>query len=129
MTSPAHTSSVSHLSPAQQQYLERMLVEERDRLRRLLARRRWRAAADGENEAGLNRAPNHLAELGTETMQETLDGALATRETATLTQIDAALRRLYQRPDRYGIDEATGEPIPFERLEVIPWARHGVPLG
>lgn len=129
MTSPAHSSSTSHLSPAQQQLLERILLEERDRIRRILARRRRLRATDVEDEAGVNRAPNHLAELGSETMQQTLDGALATRETATLAQIDAALRRLYRRPDRFGVDDVTGEPIPFERLEVIPWARHAVPLG
>jgi RNA polymerase-binding transcription factor DksA len=40
-----------------------------------------------------------------------------------LAEIDAALERLYRKPERYGHDERTGEEIPFERLDPIPWAR------
>jgi len=40
-----------------------------------------------------------------------------------LEEIDAALERLYRTPERFGICEETGRPIPFERLEIIPWAR------
>lgn len=42
----------------------------------------------------------------------------------TINEIDAALARM--RDGRYGISETTGEPIPFERLQLIPWARTGV---
>ena len=47
----------------------------------------------------------------------------AERATAELTEIDAALDRLYNNPDAYGRDERTGQPIPFARLDIIPWAR------
>ena len=46
----------------------------------------------------------------------------AARETAELAEIDAALERLYQRPEDYGRCERTGTPIPFERLDLVPWA-------
>lgn len=128
MTSPARRMP-SHLSHAQRLRLEQLLLEERTRIRRALSRRGWLRAVEAEHEAGSNRMPQHMADLGTETMQETLDGALASRETYILTQIDAALRRLYRRPHEYGTDEATGEPIPFERLEVIPWARRAMGLA
>ena len=36
-------------------------------------------------------------------------------------EIDAALRRLSD--GRYGVSEATGEPIACDRLMLIPWAR------
>jgi len=46
---------------------------------------------------------------------------LISQHSETLTEIDAALDRMKQ--DRYGVSEATGEPIDYERLLVIPWAR------
>ena len=34
-----------------------------------------------------------------------------------------ALKLLDEAPDRYGLDERTGEPISFDHLERVPWAR------
>lgn len=39
----------------------------------------------------------------------------------TIAEIDAALARL--RDGRFGISEVSGEPIRYERLRVVPWAR------
>jgi len=39
----------------------------------------------------------------------------------TMSEIDAALIRMKER--RYGVSETSGEPIDYERLLVIPWAR------
>jgi RNA polymerase-binding transcription factor DksA len=69
--------------------------------------------------------PFHLADLGTDTMNAEMDASNATRESAELAEIDAALERLYQTPEKFGIDENTNKPISLERLEVIPWARTG----
>jgi RNA polymerase-binding protein DksA len=38
----------------------------------------------------------------------------------TLEKIDRALRRIQE--GTYGISEASGKPIPLERLEAVPWA-------
>lgn len=38
-------------------------------------------------------------------------------------EIDAALRRL--EIGSYGVSETTGEPIAYDRLMLIPWARTG----
>lgn len=65
----------------------------------------------------------HQADLGTETFDRELTGSLAARDTERLHEIDDALRRLMDQPDRFGLDERTGEDIPFERLDIIPWAR------
>jgi RNA polymerase-binding transcription factor DksA len=46
--------------------------------------------------------------------------------TVELEEIDAALERLYHSPQDFGRDERTGHDIPFERLDVIPWARTGI---
>jgi DnaK suppressor protein len=40
-----------------------------------------------------------------------------------IAEIDAALRRLEN--GRYGVSETTGEPIAYDRLLLIPWARTG----
>jgi RNA polymerase-binding transcription factor DksA len=56
-------------------------------------------------------------------MQEELDASNATRVSDELAEIDAALERLYQKPDQFGICEDSGREIPFERLKIIPWAR------
>lgn len=42
----------------------------------------------------------------------------------TMAEIDSALNRLAN--GQYGISEFSGEPIPYERLLLVPWARSGV---
>lgn len=118
MSSVERLTSPSHLSPAERAHLELRLIEERTRLRRTLAR----LFADGGSSAE-GRFPDHMAEQGSETMLQQLQATFASRDTETLQEIDAALRRLYRAPERFGLDEVTGEPIPFARLDVLPWAR------
>ena len=48
---------------------------------------------------------------------------MPSRDTENLHEIDEALRRLIETPEQFGKDEVTGEDIPFERLEIVPWAR------
>ena len=67
--------------------------------------------------------PTHQADLGTDTMQEELEASNATRISRQLAEIDAALERLYSDPEHFGICEEKGTPIPYARLEIIPWAR------
>ncbi len=47
--------------------------------------------------------------------------AMVDQHRQTLNEIDAAFRRL--ETGRYGVSEKTGEPIPFGRLKLVPWAR------
>jgi DnaK suppressor protein len=113
------------LTDAQRRHLEGRLQEERARLRRDLDRSL--AAQEQEDEqdrAGdLTKYPFHPADLGTDTMDAELEASNETRMSGELAEIDAALDRLYRTPERFGICEATGRPIPFERLDLIPWAR------
>jgi RNA polymerase-binding transcription factor DksA len=46
---------------------------------------------------------------------------MATRASRELTEIDDALERLYKTPARFGVCD-DGREIPFERLDIIPWA-------
>ncbi len=40
-----------------------------------------------------------------------------------LQQVDAALQRLADDPEGFGICEKCEEPIPVKRIELMPWAR------
>lgn len=112
------------LTKKKRQHLEKRLLEERKRAQRLLGGSIADARDDGEDGTGdLTSMPLHPADLGTDTMQEELDASNATRISRELAEIDAALERLYKTPERYGICEDTGKDIPFERLDIIPWAR------
>ena len=67
--------------------------------------------------------PLHMADQGSDTMQQELDAVMVDRESSNLAEIDAALERLYEQPKSFGICERTGAEIPFERLDIVPWAR------
>ena len=113
------------LTQRQRAHLEQRLQEERARA--LAALNRTVAEHSGETEeerAGdVSAMPTHQADLGTDTIQEEIEAADATRVSRALAEIDDALDRLVRTPEKYGVCEATGEPIPFERLDLIPWAR------
>jgi len=102
------------LTPTQRKHLEARLLEERTRVVDALAR--------------YNRATRDMVQLepgdrGTDTADQERDVVNAARETAELAEIDAALERFYKRPEQYGRCERSGKPIPFERLDLVPWAR------
>lgn len=110
----------------QRKHLEQRLLQERRRVTDVLARytRQHENTASEQDRAGdLSNMPLHMADQGTDTMQMELDAVMVDRETHTLNEIDAALERLYQAPERFGICERTGQEIPFERLDIVPWAR------
>jgi DnaK suppressor protein len=113
------------LSKQQLKHLERRLKDERARLVDSLNRSvaDYSGSTDQERSGDLTSMPLHMADIGSDTMQEELDASNATRISRELAEIDAALERIYQSPETFGISEATGEVIPFERLDVIPWAR------
>lgn len=113
------------LTDAQRRHLERRLQEERAQLSRALDRSLAVQARDDEQDrAGdLSKVPFHLADLGTDSIDAEVETSNETRMSGELAEIDAALGRLYQTPERFGMCEETGRPIPFERLDLIPWAR------
>ena len=116
------------LSAAQLKHFEKRLLEERASLQQELQRYTGAEAADDEQEQSgdLTKVPFHPADLGTDTIDQEMGAANATRESAQLADIDAALERLYETPEKFGIDERTNAPPPLERREIIPWARTGI---
>ena len=113
------------LSTSQLAHLERRLREERERLLSQLHEfTNQEADEDTQDQAGdLSNLPMHMADQGTDVANEELEASIATRVSAELSEIDAALDRITNAPDTYGVDQNTGESIPFERLDIIPYAR------
>lgn len=113
------------LTARQRAHLERRLHVERARALEALNRSVAEDRADtGEERSGdVSAMPTHQADLGTDTMQQELEASNATRISEELADIDAALERLLHTPEQFGICEETGQQIPYERLEIVPWAR------
>ena len=99
---------------------ERLLAERRsamDTLGALDDRTRGQAGDDGE----LSNYPQHLADEGTDTMEQEKSYLLASAEGRRLYQIDEALRRLYKQPEDFGACAVCGREIEAERLDLLPW--------
>jgi DnaK suppressor protein len=63
----------------------------------------------------------HSADAASDSFDRDLAYSLLSLEQNALAEIDAALQRI--RDGTYGVCEITGELIPRQRLEAIPWAR------
>ena len=113
------------LTKAQRAHLEARLKEERTLALELINRDTDELAgnADQDQSGSTSRVPFHPADLGTDTIDEEIQAANATRVSNELAEIDAALERLYSNPEAFGRCEETGRDIPFDRLDIIPWAR------
>jgi len=66
----------------------------------------------------------HMADAGTDSFDRDLILGLASFEQEALYEVDAALKRI--EDGTYGVCELTGRPIPWERLEAVPWTRFSV---
>ena len=63
----------------------------------------------------------HPADAGTDSFDRDLVLGLASFQNVGVYEIDAALKRI--EDGTYGVCELTGQKIPWERLEAIPWTR------
>ena len=66
----------------------------------------------------------HPADAATDSFDRDLVLGLASFEQEGLYEIDAALRRIDD--GTYGVCELTGRPIPWKRLEAVPWTRFSI---
>lgn len=86
--------------------------------------------SDLESEALLGRSgslsalPQHIAEQGSETYEQSLSLNLAAEDRRLIREIDAALQRIDK--GTFGICEMTGKAISRERLEELPWTRYSI---
>ena len=79
---------------------------------------------EAEATGGVARIPRDLAELGSETTQSDLLRQLEDNERREVLDILAALNRIDN--GTYGVCERTGQPIPKERLDAIPWTPYTI---
>jgi DnaK suppressor protein len=95
------------------------LQAERSRIERALAEL---DPDPGDEE--LSHVDQHPADEGSELFEEELDAGLAESLREELAAIERAEQRLMQ--GTYGLSVESGEPIPDERLEAVPWAERTV---
>ena len=101
---------------------KRLLEERREALDTLgTLDERTREMIDGEDDGELSNYPQHLADEGTDTMEQEKSFLLASQEGRRLYQIDEALRRLYKQPEEFGNCAVCGKAIIAERLDLLPW--------
>jgi len=91
-----------------------LLARERRRIEESLAR--LRPQPDEE----LSHLDQHPADEGTELFEEERDEGIADKLGEELAAIERAEKRLEE--GTYGVSVESGQPIPDERLEVVPWA-------
>jgi DnaK suppressor protein len=103
------------LTPAQLSQLRAALEAKRDELRRVIAAR-MRATAEGDDEL------TEEGDAATREISITEDDGVAAVDRRLLGDVERALAKM--EAGTYGASEASGDPIPFERLKAIPWARN-----
>jgi DnaK suppressor protein len=97
--------------PVDQDRARQRLAEERSRIEEELARLRGDQTSEEQRDYG-----DQAAELDQAEREEAIREELQ----ETLAAIDRAERRL--EDGSYGISVISGEPIPDDRLELVPWA-------
>ena len=101
------------------------LEEERDRLLRVRAGLVTEdGVIAGADTTELSSADQHPGDSGTEVFEQEKNAALLESIDAELSEIEMAFERLER--GTYGKSILSGEPIPDERLEAVPWARYTV---
>lgn len=112
------------MNKKQRAHMEQRLLRERERALKAFRQldERTRVSAQ-EDDGSLTMYPLHLADEGTDTMEQEKDFLLLSKEGRLVYWIDDALRTLYKRPKEYGACLECGQPIALERLDIIPWAR------
>jgi DnaK suppressor protein len=77
-------------------------------------------ALTGSDSGASSRLPQHMADAGSDTYDQSLALDLVASQREMLKKIDAAIEKIDN--NTYGICEALGVPINLERLEATPWA-------
>ncbi len=103
----------SVLTKAQVELLRRRLEDERTRLLRVLREEPPAAPRDDERA--------EYEEVAQRETEATERFAVRDREGALLEDVQRAIAKL--DAGTYGLGETTGEPIPYRRLDAVPWAR------
>jgi DnaK suppressor protein len=96
-----------------------LLARERERIERSLAD--LGPVADDDE---LSHVDQHLADAGSDLFESEREEGLATPLREELDAVERAEQRLAE--GKFGLSVESGEPIPDERLERMPWAERTV---
>jgi RNA polymerase-binding transcription factor DksA len=113
-----------HLSTRRTPSAQRLL-QQRNRLlraRAVLRRQIKRLTEDASED--IPEYSIHMADAGTDSFDRDLALGLASLEQERLYEVDEALKRI--QDGTYGFCELTGRPIPWKRLEAVPWTRFSI---
>lgn len=113
------------MNDTQREKIRERLLEERRETLEVLAEfdDRFRDRLE-RGDDDLSKYPQHMADDGTETMEQEKEFLLASNEGRQLMEIEDALRVLYKQPEDFGKCERCGGEIAMERLDLVPWAKH-----
>lgn len=81
-------------------------------------------ALTGGGSGSLSHLPQHMADAGSDTYDQSLSLDIAASQRKLLQEIDDALQRIDD--NTYGICELLGIPISKARLEAKPWAKYSI---
>lgn len=113
------------LTKKQIEHLQQRLLRERERALRSLGQFDELAKNSAESQdSDMYSYSDHIADLGTDAMEREKMLLFASKEGRYLYRIEEALRRLYKEPEKFGFCHSCGEPIDFDRLDVMPHARY-----
>ncbi|MSR69098.1 MAG: hypothetical protein EXS17_01955 [Phycisphaerales bacterium] len=76
------------------------------------------------NDGNLSTMPLHMADIGTDTFEQSFALEFAQQDRELVREVDDALGRLKDRT--FGLCMRTGKPIPKGRLDAKPWARYSI---
>ncbi|MGZ0040896.1 TraR/DksA C4-type zinc finger protein [Paenibacillus ottowii] len=119
---------MKHLNDSQLTELKHMLLEQKKDLEKHFKQNDQENTQLGEaltdSTGELSSYDNHPADIGTETFERSRDLAINESLENELEQVNAALQRM--QDGTYGICVESGEEIPFERLQAIPYTAYTV---
>ncbi|MBI2178874.1 MAG: TraR/DksA family transcriptional regulator [Candidatus Tectomicrobia bacterium] len=109
---------MKHLTKQQLEVLKRRLLEVRREILGDVEKSKRHSKESGDD------GTQDIADMAADTYSRQVLMDLGERERERLREVDAAFKRMDD--GIYGICEETDEPIPFSRLEVIPYTRYTV---
>ena len=110
------------MTKQEMEHLEKRLLRERERVIKAL-RQLDDSVSPTSGDGDLTTYPLHLADEGTDTMEQEQSFLLLSKEGRLLIDIDESLRMLYKEPEQYGRCTNCDQQIIFERLDLVPWAK------
>jgi RNA polymerase-binding protein DksA len=111
----------------------RLTKKELEKYREILARKRSELIGDianiedealRQNSGSLSSLPQHMAEQGSDTFEQSISLDLAQVDRNLIREIDEALKRI--DTGTYGLCLRTGQRISADRLAEIPWAKYSI---